>query len=400
MGTTGPVPRIRTLVIVLAGGAGGRLELLTRDRAKPAVPFAGTHRLIDFPLSNCHNAALSDVWIVQQFNPISLSDHLANGRPWDLDRTIGGLLLLQPRLGAGDRGGFQQGTADALWRNAPLIREFDPEALVVLSADAVYVQDYEELVQEHVATDAAVTMVTTEVDPDDAGRYGVVQVEDGAVREYAYKPDEPVGNLVANEVFVFRPAPLLEALEELASAAGDDDLEDLGDEVLPRLVDDGAAREARFEGYWRDVGTVDAYWECHQELLDERPPIDLDDPAWPVLTRAPASHASARVLDGAEVSASMLAPGASVAGTVERSVISRGAVVEADAVVRDSVLLPGAVVRSGAHVVRAVLDDAVEIGSGASVGQAHGDIALVGMRAKLSGDQVVGAGARYPEAES
>jgi glucose-1-phosphate adenylyltransferase len=391
------VPRIRTLVIVLAGGAGGRLELLTSERAKPAVPFAGTHRLIDFPLSNCHNAALSDVWVVQQFNPISLSDHLSNGRPWDLDRTSGGLLLLQPRLGADERSGFQQGTADALWRNAPLIREFGPEALVVLSADAVYVQDYGALVEEHMATDAAVTMVTTEVDPDDAGRYGVVEVKDGAVRDYAYKPDEPTGNLVANEVFVFRPDPLLEALEELAAVHGEEELEDLGHEVLPRLVAAGAAREARFAGYWRDVGTVDAYWECHQELLDEPPPIDLDDPEWPVLTRAPARHASARVLPGASVTSTLLAPGTTVGGTVQRSIISRGAVVERDAVVRDSVVLPGAVVRSGAQVVRAVLDDDVEIGSGAAVGAADGAITLVGLRARVSGDAVIGAGARFPD---
>jgi glucose-1-phosphate adenylyltransferase len=391
------VSRIRTLVIVLAGGAGGRLELLTRDRAKPAVPFAGTHRLIDFPLSNCHNAALSDVWIVQQFNPISLSDHVANGRPWDLDRTAGGLLTLQPRLGADERSGFQQGTADALWRNAPLIREFAPEALVVLSADAVYVQDYGALVEEHMATDAAVTMVTTEVDPDDAGRYGVVAVKDGAVSEYVYKPEDPAGNLVANEVFVFRPDPMLETLEELAAAAGDETLDDLGDELLPRLVAAGAAREARFEGYWRDVGTVEAYWECHQELLDEPQPIDLDAASWPVLTRAPAHHASARVLPGASLTTSMLAPGSTVAGTVERSIIGRGAVVERGAVVRDSVVLPEAIVRAGAQVVRAVLDDAVQIGSGASVGAADGDIALVGLRARVSGDEVIAAGARFPD---
>ena len=390
------MPRTRILVIVLAGGAGGRLELLTEERAKPAVPFAGTHRLIDFPLSNCRNAGLSDVWIVQQFNPISLSDHLANGRPWDLDRTIGGLLLLQPRLGAGDRGGFQTGTADALWRNAPLIREFAPEAVVVLSADAVYVQDYGALVEEHMSGDAAVTMVTTEVDPDEASRYGVVQAHDGIVRDYAYKPDEPAGNLVANEVFVFRPDPLLETLEELAREAGDDDLDDLGDELLPRLVADGAARESRFGGYWRDVGTVDAYFECHRELLDEPPPIDLDDPTWPVLTRAPARHASARVLREASVSGSMLAPGATVAGTVERTVIGRGAVIEAGAVVRDSVVLPGAIVRSGAEVMRAVLDDRVRIGRGAAVGAPDGAIALVGMRSEVGDEEVVAAGARYP----
>src|SRR5919112_3592038 len=175
------MPRTRPLVIILAGGQGGRLELLTRRRAKPAVPFAGTHRLIDFPLSNCHNSGLSDVWVAQQYNPISLSNHMANGRPWDLDRTMGGLLLLQPRLGHDEREGFQQGTADSLWRNAPLVREFAPEALVVVSADAVYVQDYGELAEEHVEAGADVTMVTYRVAADDAGRYGVVQVRDGRV---------------------------------------------------------------------------------------------------------------------------------------------------------------------------------------------------------------------------
>ncbi len=393
------MPRIRTLVIVLAGGVGGRLELLTRERAKPAVPYAGTHRLIDFPLSNCHNAGLSDVWIAQQFNAISLSDHLANGRPWDLDRTVGGLLTLQPRLGHSDRGGFQRGTADALWRNAPLIREFAPEALVVLSADAVYAQDYGALVEEHMSGDAAATIVTTEVAADDAGRYGVVQVEGGRVVEYAYKPDDPAGNLVANEVFVFRPQPLLDTLEQLADEAGDDDLEDLGHGLLPRLVDDGGAREARFDGYWRDVGTVDAYWESHQDLLRDPPPIDLDDPGWPVLTHAAVVRGSARVSGGAVIEDALVGPAARVAGTVQRSVVGRGAVVEAGATVRESVLLPGAVVRSGATVVRAVLDDAVEIGTDAVVGSEGGEIALVGLRAAVPGGASVAAGARVPEVD-
>src|SRR3954451_526725 len=216
------MPPIRTLVIILAGGAGGRLELLTHSRAKPAVPFAGTHRLIDFPLSNCLNAGISDVWISQQFNPVSLSDHLANGRPWDLDRTSGGLLLLQPREGNDDRTGFQKGTADSLWRNAELIEEFAPAALVVVSADAVYKLDYGALVEEHIASGLAATMVTTTVDPDDAERYGVVQAADGMVREYVYKPDEAKGNLVSNEVFVFTPDPLLDVLEELGAQAGED----------------------------------------------------------------------------------------------------------------------------------------------------------------------------------
>jgi glucose-1-phosphate adenylyltransferase len=386
------MPRIRTLVIVLAGGAGGRLELLTRERAKPAVPFAGTHRLIDFPLSNCHNAGLSDVWISQQFNPISLSDHLANGRPWDLDRTIGGLLTLQPRLDHGDRDGFQRGTADALWRNAPLIREFGPEALVVVSADAVYACDYGALVDEHMSGDAAVTIVTTEVDPDDADRYGVVSVRDGKVVDYAYKPDDPAGNLVANEVFVFRPEPLLDTLEALAGEA--DELEDLGHGVLPRLVEGGGARESRFEGYWRDVGTVDAYWDSHMDLLGDEPPVDLDDPAWPILTHEALLRASARVFDSASIEDSLIGPSARVAGEVSRSVLGRGVVVEAGAVVHESVLLPGAVVRSGARVVRAVLDDAVVVERDVAVGEDGGEVALIGLRASVSA--AVPGGGRFP----
>ena len=270
MGTGENVPRIRTLVLILAGGAGGRLELLTHTRAKPAVSFAGTHRLIDFPLSNCMNSAISDVWVAQQYNPASLSDHLSNGRPWDLDRTRGGLLVLHPSQGNDGSAGFAQGTADVLWGNAKLIREFDPRALVVVSADAVYKLDYRALVEEHCEAGKTVTLVTTTVDPEDAGRYGVVQTKGGKVTGYALKPDDPDGNLITNEVFVFEPHRVLDTLDELAEEAGEDGLEDLGHELLPRLVDDGEVCEHRFDGYWRDVGTIQSYWECHQELVLRR----------------------------------------------------------------------------------------------------------------------------------
>jgi glucose-1-phosphate adenylyltransferase len=380
------VPHIRTLVLILAGGAGGRLELLTHSRAKPAVPFAGTHRLIDFGLSNCLNAGLSDVWVVQQFNPVSLDDHLANGRPWDLDRTTGGLLLLHPREGNEGKSGFQRGTADALWRNAGLIRELDPEALVVLSADAVYKLDYGALVEEHREAGKAVTMVTYEV--EEPARYGVVQVSGGRVRDYVYKPEEPASDLISNEVFVFEPGRVLDTLDELAQ---EHELEDLGHQLLPALVDAGEVREHRFEGFWRDVGTIPAYWSCHQELLAPEPPIDLDDPAWPILTRAIANRASAKVVGGA-IEASLIGPGARVAGEVRRSVIGRGAIVEAGAVVHESVVLPGAAVRRDVRVERAILDDGVDVR--ADVGEAGGEIALVGLGARV--EAPLGAGARFP----
>ena len=379
-------------MIILAGGAGGRLELLTHTRAKPAVSFAGTHRLIDFPLSNCLNAQLSDVWVSQQFNPVSLSDHVSNGRPWDLDRTRGGLLVLHPRQGNDGRSGFQQGTADVLWANADLIREFDPGALVVVSADAVYKLDYGALVEEHCETGKAATMVTTTVDPEDAGRYGVVQTKDGMVTEYALKPDDPTGNVIANEVFVFEPQRVLDTLDELA---GDDGLEDLGHELLPRLVDDGEVREHRFDGYWRDVGTIPAYWACHQELVQDEPPIDLDEPAWPILTQAQSNRASGRICSSANVVSSLIAPGATVAGSVERSVVGRGARVEKGAVVRGAVLLPGSIVRAGATVERAIIDDKVEVRG--SVGEPDGEIALVGMGAVVEKDVRLGGGARFPD---
>jgi glucose-1-phosphate adenylyltransferase len=389
------VSRIRTLVVILAGGAGGRLELLTRTRAKPAVPFAGTHKLIDFPLSNCHNSAIDDVWVAQQFNPISLSNHMAGGRPWDLDRTTGGLLLLQPRLGHDEREGFQSGTADSLWRNGPLVREFAPEALVVVSADAVYKLDYGLLVEEHVEADADVTMVTYEVEPDDASRYGVVQAEGGRIREYVYKPDEPKGNLIANEVFVFRPGPVLDLLDDLADNAGDEGLQDLGNELLPILVDQWTARESRFDDYWRDVGTVESYFDAHMDLLGDKPAIDLDDPDWPILTKAPMRRASARLRRGAEVADTLVGPTADVAGRVERSVLGRGCVIEAGAVVEDAVLLEGVVVRSGARVVRAVVDEDVEIGGDARVGEDGGELALVG--ADVRRGATVAAGGRHPD---
>jgi glucose-1-phosphate adenylyltransferase len=390
--------RTRTLALILAGGKGGRLDLLTQDRAKPAVSFAGTHRLIDFPLSNCQNSDLDDVWISVQFNPVSLSDHLANGRPWDLDRTNGGLLLLHPRQGHDDRDGFMSGTADGLWRFAPLIREFAPEALLVLSADAVYRCDYDALVDEHMETGADLTMVTTEVDPDDAGRYGVVQAEGGRVREYAYKPEEPKGSLVANEVFVFRPDHALDLLDELAEETGEEGLEDLGDGLLPTLVEQGTVSEHRFDGFWRDVGTVEAYHAVHQELLDDPVPIDLDDPGWPIFTKEAARRAPAHVLSGATVEGSLLGPAARVGGHVKRSIIGRGAIVEPGAVVCDSVVLPGVTVRADATVHRAVLDERTEVAAGARVGEADGEVALVGLEATVGKGDEVPAGGRFPDA--
>jgi glucose-1-phosphate adenylyltransferase len=386
------LPRI--LVLVLAGGAGGRLELLTEQRAKPAVPFAGVYRLIDFPLSNCQHSGIADVWVSVQFHPTSLSDHLANGRPWDLDRTTGGLMMLPPFQGT-DRGGWVSGTANLLWRQADLIREHDADALVVVSSDAVYKLDYREVVEAHLGSGAEVTMVTTEVAEDDAARYGIVQVQGEKVTDYAYKPDDPASTTATNEVFVFTPRATLDRLEALDDELGDDGLEDLGSHLLPAQTRDGLARAHPLQGYWRDVGTVPAYWQAHRDFLAEEPPLDLDDPAWPLHTRG-GRHSAARILAGAVVDESLVSGGTRVAGEVRGSVLSPGVVVEKGATVVDSVLLPGVRVRAGATVTRAVLDDGVEVGERASVG-GDGEVALVGRRARVASGTEVAAGARLPD---
>ncbi|WP_100499555.1 glucose-1-phosphate adenylyltransferase family protein [Geodermatophilus chilensis] len=390
-----PLPRV--LVLVLAGGAGGRLELLTEQRAKPAVPFGGVYRLIDFPLSNCQHSHLADVWVSVQYHPTSLSQHLANGRPWDLDRTDGGLLVLPPYQGT-DRAGWVSGTANSLWRYSPLVRDLAPDALVVVSADAVYKLDYREVVDGHLGSGAEVTMVTTEVAEDDASRYGIVEVGDGGkVGDYAYKPDEPRTTTATNEVFVFSPDPTLDRLEALAAEHGEEGLEDLGTHLLPAQTRDGLARAHRFDGYWRDAGTVEAYWEAHHEFRSPEPPLDLDDPSWAVHTRG-GRRSAARVLRGAEVEDSLISGGTRVAGRVIGSVLSPGVVVEAGATVVDSVLLPGAHVRAGATVTRTVLDDGVVVGKRATVG-GDGGVTLVGRRAEVEAGSELSAGARFPDPE-
>ena len=229
------MPKPKVLALVMAGGEGSRLELLTERRAKPAIPFAGVFRLIDFPLSNCVHSGIEGVWVLQQYRLQSLNDELANGRPWDLDRTYGGLRLLPPQLGSGEEDGFHEGNADAIWRNRQLIAEHDPEVVLVLSGDHVYRLDYGEVLARHRDREAGVTVVTTEVpDEREASRLAVVKVaDDGRLRGFHYKPDEPPTTRVATEVFAFETGRLLATLDELA--AGDGELKDFGHGLLPRM---------------------------------------------------------------------------------------------------------------------------------------------------------------------
>ncbi len=350
--------RPRVLGIVLAGGRGSRLAPLTDARAKPALAFGGTHRLVDFALSNLANSGLRDVWVVEQYLPHTLNDHLAGGRPWDLDGTHGGLRVLPPfRSDDAREDGFAEGNADALARNAALIRAFAPDVVVTLSADHVFKLDAADLVARHLELGAGVTMGVTECPERDPSRFAVVGVGAGdRVERFDYKPERPEtlpggGRTISTEAFAYDAARLLRFLKEREG----DDLNDYGHELLPELVGEGGARAFRAPGYWRDAGTIESYWGAHMDLLSpDGDPLGLDDPAWPVRTRA-SGLPPARIAPGARVDDALLAPGSRVAGAVRRSVVGRLARVEAGAEVEDSVLLDGAVVRAGVRVRRAIV---------------------------------------------
>ena len=385
------IKRPKVLALILAGGEGGRLDVLTEERAKPALPYGGVYRLIDFPLSNCRHSGVTDVWVLQQYHPHALTEHLANGRPWDLDRTHGGLRVLHPHLGRSESGWYE-GTADAIYRNKADIRSFGADLLLVLSADHAYKLDYRDVIEGHVAADADVTIVTTEVAREEAGRFGVVEVrDDGRVTDFAHKPEAPASDLVATEVFVYDVEALMGTLDELAEDDEESGLEDFGDELLPRLVGAGRAREHRLDGYWRDVGTIESYWEGHMDLLARDAHLVLDDPDWPILTWS-TQRPPARIEGSARVEGSLVSPGCDVRGEVVRSVLGPGVVIEEGAVVRESVLHQETVVKTGAAVERAILDSNVSV-SDAEVGGGD-EITVVGRNVEIEPGATVAGGER------
>lgn len=351
--------RPKILAVILAGGVGGRLGILTKNRAKPVMPFGGAYRLIDFALSNCRHSEISDVWVIEQYQLHSLNEHLSNGRPWDLDKTYGGLQVLPPNQKREDshksnEEGFAKGNADAIYRHANFIRNFAPDVLLVLSADHIYKLDFRDAVEQHLKTGADVTMVTTTVPPGEtASRFGVVQSDkNGRVTDFAYKPEKPESEIITTEVFVYNAARLLEILDELAANG---ELKDFGDELIPRLVRDNRAYEFRFDGYWRDVGTIQSYWQSNMDLLKDKPEIELDAPDWAILT-FPAQRAPARFGKNAAIENSFVSAGCAIDGRVTGSILAPGVIVEKGAEVVDSIVLTDAKIEKNAKLKNAIVD--------------------------------------------
>ena len=351
----------RVVAVVLAGGEGERLSILSAMRAKPAVPFAGKYRIIDFTLSNCVNSEIDNVLVLTQYNPRSLNDHIGAGRPWDLDRSYGGIRLLQPYIARGRPSEWYRGTADAVLLNLETIRQQPGDTVLILAGDHIYKMDYQPFVQFHRRNRAEVTVAVKRVPLFEASRFGILALdEDGRVGEWQEKPKQPRSDLASLGIYVFSKKALQIWLDE--------SLTDFGRDVIPAMLAGGARVFGyQFDGYWQDVGTVDGYWQAHMDLLEEHPGLDLYDRDWVIHTRSE-ERAPGRVGPTANVHRSLISHGCQVWGTVERSVLSPGVRVDPGAVVRDSIVMFDTVIRAGAVVDRAIIDKEVSIGPNAVVG--------------------------------
>jgi glucose-1-phosphate adenylyltransferase len=350
------------MAVILAGGEGERLSILSQERAKPAVPFGGKYRIIDFTLSNCVNSDIDDVVVLTQYNPRSLNDHIGLGRPWDLDRNRGGVKLLQPYIERGKVAEWYRGTADAVLRNIDVIEHDSADIILILAGDHIYKMDYTPFVAAHRRHRADVTIAVRRVPLAEATRMGILALdENDRVTEWQEKPKQPKSDLASMGVYVFSKKTLRRWLSE--------DRVDFGAHVIPAMLEAGARVFGyRYNGYWQDVGTIQSFWEANMRLLDDDPDLDLYDNEWVIHTRSE-ERAPAKVGPTAQVHRSLISHGCFIAGTVVNSVLSPGVRVGVGAVVRDSIVMFDSVIRSGAVVDRAILDKAVVIGQGAIVGE-------------------------------
>jgi len=360
---------MKTRAVILAGGEGSRLGVLTIKRTKPAVPFAGKYRIIDFTLSNCVNSGIFDVMILAQYRPHSLIEHIGAGGPWDLNRDFSGGVRIYTPYKARRHSDWYAGTADAVQQNFTFIRSTNPDLVLLLSGDHIYEMNYDAMIAFHIDHQADVTMATFRVPMEEASRYGIVGVsEKYAVTSFIEKPADPPSNLVNMGVYLFNLDVLDQALwhDYLLT----DSTHDFGKDILPRLVAQGARVLAYpYSGYWVDVGTIDSYWQAHMDLLLEKPPFDLSDRSWVIHTRTE-ERPPVRIARGAEVNDSMITNGSVIApgARVTSSVLGPGVRVGAGARIDQSVILTDVVVEAGAVLERVIIDKRVQVGEQAHIG--------------------------------
>jgi glucose-1-phosphate adenylyltransferase len=357
------------------------------------VPFAGKYRIIDFTLSNCVNSGIFDVAVLTQYRPHSLNDHIGIGRPWDLDRTHRGVRLLQPFLGRSGSDWYR-GTADAVYQNLPFAAPRHEDLIMVLSGDHVFRMDYRAMIDFHESHEADATVGVVEVPIEEASSFGTLIVDDeDRVVEFDEKPKQPRSNLISMGIYVFERRVLESRLDEDSHGTTS---HDFGYDIIPSMVNRDRVFAYRFDGYWKDVGTIDSYWQANMGLLDDPPEFDLYDPDWVIHTRSE-ERPPARVLAEARVSRSLVSHGCTIYGTVQRSVLSPGVVVGSGALVRDSILMTDTVIGADAVIERSILDKEVSVGRGAVVGYGDGSVVNKLEPKRLNtGITIVGKRARIP----
>ena len=363
----------KCVAMLLAGGQGSRLGVLTSKIAKPAVPYGGKYRIIDFPLSNCTNSGIDTVGILTQYKPLELNDYVGSGKPWDLDRNDGGVHILPPYQGQ-QGGDWYSGTANAIYQNISFIERYNPEYVLILSGDHIYKMDYSEMINSHAQSGAACTIAVLEVSLEEATRFGIMNAhEDGTIYEFEEKPKVPKSNLASMGIYVFNWDKLRKYLVE--DEADPNSSNDFGKNIIPAMLNAGELmRVYRFNDYWKDVGTVESLWDANLDLLNPKLNLDLSDKKWRIYSRTggmPPQYIS----ESAVVENSLITDGCEIYGSLDYSVLFENVTVEPGASVEYSLVMPGAVIQKGAKVRYSIIAENVVVGEDADIG---GDPAVVG----------------------
>ncbi len=358
----------KMIAMLLAGGQGSRLGVLTNRTAKPAVPFGGKYRIIDFPLSNCVNSDIDTVGVLTQYEPLELNGYLGNGSAWDLDRNTGGVYVLPPYV-KGSRGEWYSGTANAIFQNLAFIERYSPEYVLVLSGDHIYKMDYAAMLRHHIEKQADATIAVLEVPLEEAHRFGIMETDaEGIITDFKEKPNQPISNKASMGIYIFTTDVLRKHLME--DNANEASTHDFGKDVIPRLLSEGLRLSAYpFRGYWKDVGTVKSLWEANMDLIGDKARLDLNDREWRIFSRSPIMPAH-YIGPAASAKSSIVSEGCEIDGQVENSVLFTGVRVGPGAVVKDSVLMPGARIGANAVVHKAILGEDALVGAGAVIGTA------------------------------
>ncbi len=360
------------IAMLLAGGQGSRLYALTADLAKPAVPFGGKYRIIDFPLSNCINSGIDTVGVLTQYQPLELNAYIGDGTPWDLDRQNGGVHILPPYQKSGGSDWYL-GTANAISQNINFIDLYDPEYVLILSGDHIYKMNYAKMLDAHKQSNSDCTIAVIEVPLAEASRFGIMNVrEDGSVYEFEEKPKEPKSTLASMGIYIFSWKLLREYLTRDSGNA--DSSHDFGKDIIPGMLADGRRLFTyRFAGYWKDVGTIESLWDANMDLIANNVPFDIWDDNWKVYSRNPGMPPH-YIAPGAFVQNSVITEGCRIFGHVDLSVLFAGVDVAADAEVVGSIVMPGCVIERGAKIYYSILSENVRVGAGATVGSKPEDM--------------------------